>query len=91
MVSGPPPGMISVGGYRFVMRDLQDIVAATDAAATLAALPDAMCGHRLAGSAPDRAQLQEKLAFRGVNPLLAAAFRPRYGASPSVDEGTISG
>ena len=41
VVTGPPPGMVSVGGYRFVMRDLQDAVAEVDAAATLAALPDA--------------------------------------------------
>ena len=26
VVTGPPPGMVSVGGYRFVVRDLQDIV-----------------------------------------------------------------
>ena len=53
VVTGPPPGMVSVGGYRFLMRDLQDAIAEVDATATLAALPDAMTGHRLAGSAAD--------------------------------------
>ena len=33
VVTGPPPGMISVGGYRFVMRDLQDTIAEVDPAA----------------------------------------------------------
>ncbi len=55
VVTGPPPGMVSIGGYRFLMRDLQDAIAEVDAAATLAALPDAMTGHRLAGSAADLA------------------------------------
>ncbi len=27
VVTGPPPGMVSVGGYRFVVRELQDLVA----------------------------------------------------------------
>ncbi len=61
VVTGPPPGMIGVGGYRFVMRDLQDIVDTADPTATLAALPDALSGHRLAGSAPDRVHTQDEL------------------------------
>jgi hypothetical protein len=77
IVTGPPPGMISVGGYRFVMRDLQDAVGAVDAGATLAALPDALVGHRLAGAAPDPARMQQSLAGHGVNPLLVNAFRER--------------
>jgi hypothetical protein len=77
VVTGPPPGMISVGGYRFVMRDLQVAVGEADAAATLAALPDAIAGHRLAGSAPDRNRIQHALAEQGANPLVINAFRER--------------
>jgi hypothetical protein len=81
VVTGPPPGMVSVGGYRFLMRDLQDTITAVDATATLAALPDAMSGHRLAGSAFDPAGLREALKGRGANPLLVNAFRERPPAA----------
>ncbi|MPZ38734.1 MAG: AMP-binding protein [Rhizobiales bacterium] len=77
VVTAPPPGTVSVGGYRFLMRDLQDALAAVDGAAALAALPDGMAGHRLAGSAADPADIQQALASRGANPLLVNAFRPR--------------
>lgn len=77
VVSAPPPGMVSVGGYRFLMRDLEDAVARVDAEATLAALPDAMTGHRLAGSAADPIGVQQALAGNGANPLLVNAFRDR--------------
>ena len=87
VVTGPPPGMVSVGGYRFLMRDLQDAIADVDAAATLAALPDAMTGHRLAGSAADPAGIREALADRGANPLLVNAFRERRPPT-AADDGT---
>ncbi len=77
VVTAPPPGTVSVGGYRFLLRDLQNALAAVDSAATLAALPDAIAGHRLAGSAADPAAIQEELALRGANPLLVNAFRAR--------------
>lgn len=77
VVTGPPPGMVSVGGYRFLMRDLQDLIAEIDPGATLAALPDAMSGHRLAGSTSDPEGVQQALIARGVNPLLVNAFRER--------------
>ena len=77
IVSGPPAGLVSVGGYRFAWRDLQDLLAELGDGATLAALPDRLAGHRLAGIAADRERLREALAARGVNPLLLAAFRDR--------------
>jgi hypothetical protein len=78
VLTGPPPGMVGVGGYRFVLRDLQDTVARTeDDTATLAALPDALAGHRLAGSAADGTMVHEALVRLGANPLLAGAFRKR--------------
>lgn len=89
VVTGPPPGMVSIGGYRFLMRDLQDAIADVEAAATLAALPDAMTGHRLAGSAADLIGVREALAARGANPLLVNAFRERRPAS-AADDGTVA-
>lgn len=89
VVTGPPPGMVSIGGYRFLMRDLQDAIADVEAAATLAALPDAMTGHRLAGSAADPIDVREALAARGANPLLVNAFRERRPAS-AADDGTVA-
>jgi non-ribosomal peptide synthetase component E (peptide arylation enzyme) len=77
IVTGPPPGMISVGGYRFVMRKLQEVVSGVASDATLAALPDALAGHRLAGATRDGAEAQDALANLGVNPLLVGAFRER--------------
>jgi hypothetical protein len=77
IISGPPPGIVSVGGYRFVMRELQDLVARAGAMNTRAALPDTFAGHRLAGSAEDRAGMREALVTYGANPLLVRAFRER--------------
>jgi len=44
---------------------------------SLAALPDRLAGHRLAGVANDRERVRRALEVRGVNPLLVAAFRDR--------------
>ena len=80
-ITGPVPNLLTVGAYRFLRHDLEDLVgkAATDA--TLAALPDRYSGHRLAGHAKDRAALQAALAEFGANPLIAGAFRDRSPAS----------
>ncbi len=76
-LSGPPAGMVSVGGYRFVRRKLQEQIGQAGNGASIMALPDATLNHRLAGSAPDRAAVQQALTARGANPLLAGAFRDR--------------
>ena len=77
IVSGPPAGLINVGGYRFAWRELQDLLAELGAGGSLAALPDRLAGHRLAGVAADRERVGSALAARGVNPLIVAAFRDR--------------
>lgn len=77
IIGGPPTGIVSVGGYRFVMRELQDLVARAGPMNTLAALPDTFAGHRLAGSAEDRAGMREALVTYGANPLIVRAFRER--------------
>jgi acyl-CoA synthetase (AMP-forming)/AMP-acid ligase II len=82
-ITGPPPGVVSVGGYRFMPEQLQDLVKQVATDAVLAALPDALAGHRLAGDAPDRAAIREALDAQGVNPLVSGAFadRRRAGAA----------
>jgi hypothetical protein len=63
------------------MSELEALVRHADATATLAALPDALAGHRLAGIAHDAEALRAELAERGVSPLVSDAFalraRPR--------------
>lgn len=81
VLTGPPAGTVSVGGYRFLLSDLQEQVARLDPTATIGALPDALAGHRLFGLAADARRLRETLAERGVNPLLADAFRERDAAA----------
>jgi hypothetical protein len=84
VVTAPPPGTVSVGGYRFMMRDLQDLVAEVDVGATLVAVPDVMMGHRLAGASSDLAGVRKALAGRGVNPLLINAFLEPRAPAPGV-------
>jgi len=77
-IDGPPGGMVSVGGYRFALRALQDLVEGAGDGA-LAALPDMLAGQRLAGAGADRDAICDALAAQGANPLLVAAFRARNG------------
>ena len=81
-VTGPPAGLVSVGGYRFCMHEIQDVVAHTDDQASVAAFPDAFAGHRLAGASRDRPAMRRTLAAIGLNPLIIRAFRDRT-APPS--------
>jgi hypothetical protein len=74
IVTGPPPGMISVGFYRFATSELQHLVGSLDDRAFIMALPDALAGHRLAGLSSN-AEVSAALAERGANPLVADAFR----------------
>jgi hypothetical protein len=77
VVTGPPPGLITVGGFRFAVRELEDAVRRADPDATLVALPDALGGHRLAGHAADSERVRAALEADGVNTLLVDAFRDR--------------
>lgn len=76
-VNGPPAGIVSIGGYRFALRALQELIAGIEDGSTLAALPDVLAGHRLAGSGADRDAICDALLAHGANPLLVAAFRAR--------------
>jgi len=75
VVTGQPPGIVSVGGYRFGMRDTQEFVTRFANNVTLAALPNALCGQRFAGSAEDADTARAALRKAGANPLLVEAFR----------------
>ncbi len=82
-IDGPPAGIVSVGGYRFSLRALQEFVGGIEGGSTLTALPDVLAGHRLAGSSRDRDALCDALLAQGANPLLVAAFRARAGRQAS--------
>jgi hypothetical protein len=77
VIDGPPAGLVSVGGYRFALRGLHDLVASTEEAGSVAALPDSLAGHRLAGVSEDRDAIRDKLADQGANPLVVGAFRDK--------------
>jgi len=77
VLTGPPAGMVSVGGYRFALNGLRDVVGRIDHAAMLAALPDPIVGQRFIGNAADRDVVQAALNAVGVNPIVVAAFRDR--------------
>jgi AMP-binding enzyme len=79
VLDGPPSGIVSVGGYRFALRDLHDLVAPLDPDGSVAAFPDALAGHRLAGIGGDRGAIGERLAEQGANPLVIGAFREKRG------------
>jgi len=66
------------------LRELEETVARIDPESSLAALPDALIGQRLAGVAADRGVVQRALAAQGAQPLLTAAFGGyRQPKSPS--------
>lgn len=73
-VTGPPSGLVSVGGYRFRLDEMQSLTERASGDAVIAALPDAIAGHRLAGKASDGASVREALEASGANPLLSEAF-----------------
>jgi hypothetical protein len=79
-VTAPPAGVAAVGAYRFRQSEVDTLVAQADPDATIVALPDTDLGQRLAGSAADRAALRAELEARGLNALIAGAFRQRGAA-----------
>jgi hypothetical protein len=83
VITGPPPGIVSLGGYRFALKDLQDRLGRIERGCTLAALPNAIVGYRLAGESADRATLRRSLTELGANPLIVRAFRGRGEKTPA--------
>ena len=77
-ITAPVAGLVAVGGYRFAADDLAAMAKNADGGSTLAVLPDAITGQRLAGGAQDRTAVRRKLEAGGGNPLIADAFRDRH-------------
>jgi hypothetical protein len=77
IVTGPPPAIAAVGGYRLCKLALEAEIAAVDPEATILPVPDALLGERLAGAAADPAAIVAALQSRGANPLISRAFRLR--------------
>jgi hypothetical protein len=77
VVTAPPGGVTSIGGYRLLQTAVDAAVAGIDSAATIVALPDAVLGQRLAGSADGRDAVIKQAQARGLNALIAGAFAPR--------------
>jgi AMP-binding enzyme len=80
VVTGAPVGMMGVGGYRFALQDLRDVIAGIDPAAAILPLPHALIGQRLIGTSPDAAGMRAALGAAGINPLIATAFADQAGA-----------
>jgi hypothetical protein len=80
-VTSPPSGIVSVGGYRFLARDLNEWAQRLAPGTLLTALPDRISGHRLAGRASDNARARAALTELGLNPLMSEAFRDRGSSS----------
>jgi hypothetical protein len=83
VVTGPPSGIASVGGYRFPLQELQEAVGRIEGGATIAALPDPVVGQRLIGNAAKRDVVQAALNAVGANPIVSAAFRDRGERDPA--------
>jgi hypothetical protein len=62
VVTAPPSGTISVGGYCFRQSQIEAAVAQADQKATIVALPDADLGQRLAGHRSRPRSLKEWIA-----------------------------
>jgi hypothetical protein len=82
-VTGPPPGTVAVGGYRFGLNDLETQVAAADANATVDAVPDFLLGERLAGQSDSRTNARERLQENGASTLIFDVFGRTTGLPPS--------
>ena len=76
-ITAAPAGLVTIGGYRFAIRDLRRMAGDIDPEAVLAALPDGLSGYRLAGHAANASAVQQALHALGLNPLVCEAFRDR--------------
>ena len=80
-VTAAQPAMVAVGGYRIPCADIEAVAASLPSGSVITALPDALLGQRLTGTADDVAQTERSLAERGNSPLISQAFRRRGAAA----------
>jgi hypothetical protein len=80
VIGAPPAGLAQVGGYRFAMAALQDVIGRADAGGVLAALPDLLAGQKLAGAASNPASIRQTLTALGLSPIVTGAFREKGAA-----------
>ena len=80
-MTAPPPDLVGIGGYRLARSEIETTVSLFGADATVAVLPNALPGQRLAGAADDPDTVRALLAEQGIHALLAAAFGPQNGAA----------
>ena len=71
-ISGPPSGIVAVGGYRFGLDTLGQLADAAEPGSSITARPDLLAGNRLAGTASEPGRVRKTISRQyGVNPLIA--------------------
>jgi hypothetical protein len=80
-VTASPAAMVGVGGYRIPRAEIDAVTASLPPGTIIAALPDALLGQRLIGTATDAGQAETSLSERGVTPLIGRAFTRRRAAA----------
>jgi hypothetical protein len=85
-IVGPPLGMVGIGGYRFPLSQLQNVVARVDADAVLEAHRDPLLGRHLVGDGANRPAMRAALEGLGINPLVVAAFADRGESATAADQ-----
>jgi hypothetical protein len=74
VLTGAPPGVAGIGGYRFALRELEETVRRIDSHARLSPVADPVLGQRLIGTAADTKAIKAALDAAGANPIVGAAF-----------------
>jgi hypothetical protein len=74
VLTGAPPGVAGIGGYRFALRELEETVRRIDSHARLSRVADPVLGQRLIGTAADTKAIKAALDAAGANPIVGAAF-----------------
>lgn len=72
-VTAPPSDLVGIGGYRLTRSEIET-TASLFGDATIAVLPNALTGQRLAGAAEDGETVRALLAEQGSHALITGAF-----------------
>jgi hypothetical protein len=78
-VTAPPPDLVAIGGYRLARSEIET-TASLFGDTTIAVLPNALTGQRLAGMAEDGETVAALLAEQGTHALMTGAFGPQNSA-----------